>query len=200
MGLFSSIRDRMNEEFVIGAHNVRRYEKDPESLDEILTEQQARGFGSERGLREYKRAEAAARQGTLIAYRPSAATAQERVQLRRGRSTGILERVGKGRCLRVWDCWPPVSGAVGRTRSDTNERRLQAGGGTPMTRSGGWAQNVLNTRIRRDDADASQEDFGPVRLHCACQPSPELVALILNSKVLEPTMTFEDFCEWLDKN
>ena len=36
MGLFSSIRDRMNEEFVIRAHNVRRYEEDPEILDEIL--------------------------------------------------------------------------------------------------------------------------------------------------------------------
>jgi hypothetical protein len=53
MGFFNRIRDSMNEEFVLGEDNVRRYREDPDSLDEILAEQHARGFGSERGLREF---------------------------------------------------------------------------------------------------------------------------------------------------
>ena len=57
MGFFRRIQDGLNEEFVIGRDNVRRYEEDPDSLDEILAGQRARGIGSARGLRECARAQ-----------------------------------------------------------------------------------------------------------------------------------------------
>ena len=46
-------------------------------------------------MREYAQARAAAEDGTLIAYCPSAATAEERVQVRPVQRTGLLERVGQ---------------------------------------------------------------------------------------------------------
>ena len=58
MGFFRRIQDGLNEEFVIGRDNVRRYEEDPDSRDRILAGQHARGIGSARGLREYARAQA----------------------------------------------------------------------------------------------------------------------------------------------
>jgi hypothetical protein len=81
VGFFKRFNDAMNEEFIIG-DNVRRYEADPSSLDDILNEQRARGFGSQRGLREHATAVAAQERGDLIEYRPSAYTARERVVTR----------------------------------------------------------------------------------------------------------------------
>lgn len=81
MGFFRSISDAMNEDFVIGERNVARFNADPDSLDDILTEQHARGIGSRRGLRDYSSALAALDAGRLLAYRPSADTARERVVL-----------------------------------------------------------------------------------------------------------------------
>lgn len=83
MGFFKSISDAMNEEFIIAERSVARFNADPASLDDILTEQHARGIGSPRGLREYSRALAAEDEGRLQEYRPSAQTARERLVLRR---------------------------------------------------------------------------------------------------------------------
>ena len=111
MGFFRRIRDGLNEEFIIGHDNVRRYEEDPDSLDEVLAAQHARGIGSARGLREYAQAEAAAREGTLVAYRPSAEAARDRVQVRRPQRQGWLDRIGQAAMVagvaalaaHVWD-------------------------------------------------------------------------------------------------
>lgn len=80
MGWFGGVSDRMNDEFVAGGHNVRRYEEDPHSLDELLTQQHARGIGSARRRREDARASAAAEKGTLSRIAP-------RPQLRRSACT-----------------------------------------------------------------------------------------------------------------
>lgn len=58
MGFFRRFVDAMNEEFIVGERNIRRYEADPASLDDILREQRSRGIGSARGLRDFARAQA----------------------------------------------------------------------------------------------------------------------------------------------
>lgn len=102
MGLFRRISDGLNEEFVIGAANVRRYEADPDSLDDILAAQRACGIGSARGLREFARQRAAEE----LAAREHIAPRRARTRGRGGLLRGIGRFVvGVGLALLVVQLW-----------------------------------------------------------------------------------------------
>lgn len=62
MGFFRRFAGAMRgeQEFVIGRRNVERYRADPDSLEEILAEQRARGVGPARAPREAGRGQAEA--------------------------------------------------------------------------------------------------------------------------------------------
>lgn len=53
--MFKRMRELLNQEFVIGPENVRRYNEDPDSLQDILREQRSRGLGSTAGLKQHAR-------------------------------------------------------------------------------------------------------------------------------------------------
>jgi hypothetical protein len=55
MGFFSRFNEGMNEEFILGNHNVERVRDDPEALQDVLYAQRARGFGSPKILKQHTR-------------------------------------------------------------------------------------------------------------------------------------------------
>ena len=45
----------MNQEFILGKHNIERVREDPGALEEVLRSQRARGFGPPQKLRQHAR-------------------------------------------------------------------------------------------------------------------------------------------------
>ena len=55
MGFFTRLNESLNQEFVIGEHNIQRVLDHPEALQEVLDAQRSRGFGPAQKLKQHAR-------------------------------------------------------------------------------------------------------------------------------------------------
>lgn len=53
--MFKAIRSRLNQEFIIGKHNVEAVKRDPSLREEILMRQRSRGIGPQAVLDEHRK-------------------------------------------------------------------------------------------------------------------------------------------------